>query len=117
MAFADALQETATFYSEAKTRSAIGGAIKTPTAQYSSIPCRLHKANTFPRNQGGAQKGSSESFEDTWIMIVEAAYNGGARGWTVTSGGQNYIITGKKEIRGTSSVINHVVYYLQEYNG
>lgn len=117
MAFADALQETATFYSEAKTRSAIGAAVKTATAVYTAIACRLHKANTFPRNQGGPNRGSAESFEDTWIMIVAPAYNGGARGWTVTSGGQNYIVTGKKEIRGASSVIHHVVYYLQEYNG
>ena len=118
MAFTDALRDSATFYTTTTSRSGgIGADAKTQTALYSNIRCRVHKTNVSPRNIGGPGKGAWQEYENMWTVLVESQYSGGARGGKVVVNGQNYLITKKHEIRGSSSAVHHICYYLQETDG
>lgn len=117
MSFADALQDTATFYSITTSSGDIGDVSKAESVLYLDVPCRLHAAQSFSSNKGGAGEGSTEKFVNMWNLLVESDYNGASRGDKVVINGENYLITRKHEIMGDSSAIHHVTYYLTEYDG
>jgi len=117
MAFADALQDVVTISTVAvgfRAGSNIGEEVKTLTPLYTSVPCRLMSSERTEDSRKG--QGSYESQKENWLILMEPAYNGANRGDRAVILSKTYLITKKHEIRGASSAINHVVYYLEEQN-
>jgi hypothetical protein len=115
MAYEDALQDTVTIYTTTtgfKGGDTVGEDVKTETPLYSNVPCRLMNVGTTPSVLNQPQK--QEGFKYKWLIQMGPTFNGAERGATAVVNGDNYIITKKQEIRGDSSAIHHVVYYLEE---
>lgn len=117
MAFTDALQDTATFYTTSVSRSSIGEEVKSQAALYSGIRCRIHKTQSSPKNMGGPQEGAFQKYKNQWVLLVETAYNGADRGDKVVVNSENYLIVRKQSMKGVTSTPNHIAYYLEENNG
>jgi len=115
MAFKDALQDTVTISAITvadRAGSNIGEQVKTAVVIYNGVKCRLmnnQNQSSFVRNAG-----SYQSEKENWLILMEPQYNGANRGDRAVVGGKTYLITKKHEIRGDSSAIHHVVYYLEE---
>lgn len=115
MAYADALQDTVTISAVSignRVGDTIGEEVKTFTPLYTSVPCRLMNSGRNQRIE--RNDGSFESFKNIWLIQMEAQYDGASRGDQAVINGQEYIIAKKHEIRGDSSAIHHLVYYLEE---
>lgn len=115
MAYADALQDTVTIYTTTtgfKGGDTVGEQVKTDTPLYSGVPCRLMSVSSFQGIRSQIQK--QEGYKNKWLIQMEPQYNGADRGATAEVNGNNYIISKKHEIRGVSSAIHHVVYFLEE---
>lgn len=116
MAFADALQDTVTIYTTtfaAASGDTIGEQVKTQTPLYSGVKCKLIavRSGVPPVLQ---REGSQQNYKQKWLIQMEAQYNGASIGHTAAIGAKNFVITDKQEIRGDSSAIHHMVYYLEE---
>lgn len=117
MAFKDALQDTVTIYTVStayKSGDSIGQQVKTETALYSNVKGRLNSLSNAALAMSLNEVGKQEKYTNAWVLEMEPQYNGGARGGKVVCNGENFIISKKHEIRGRTSAIHHVVYYLQE---
>lgn len=117
MAFEDALQDTVSIFTVAigfKTGDSVGQEVKTPSALYSNVKGRLNSFSNAALSLSLSSQGKQESMKSAWVLEVAPRYNGASRGDKVTVNGEAFIITKKHEIRGRSSAIHHVVYYLEE---
>lgn len=117
MAFIDALQDTVTIYTVStgyKSGDTVGEQVKTETPLYQNVKGRLNSLSNSALSIRRNFEGQHEKFDYSWILEMAPEYNGANRGDKVVCNGQNYIISKKHEIRGTSSAIHHVVYYLEE---
>lgn len=117
MAFIDALQDTVTINTVSialKSGDSVGQEVKTKTALYSNVKGRLNSLSKAAFNLNLSSISEQEKLGNSWILEMAAQYNGAARGYEVLANGETYIITKKQEIRGRSSTIHHVVYYLEE---
>lgn len=112
MAFLDALQDTVTIETPSLATDGIGQESKSFSALYTSIPCRLQAVSGFQNMQ--QEEGEFEGVQERWLILVEPQFNGAGKGDRATIDGTIYIITKKHEIRGTTSAIHHVIYFLQE---
>ncbi len=115
MAFEDALQDTVTIKTVTIAFSGgdtVGEQVKTETPLYTGVACRLMSVGSVPPVLDQVQK--QEGYINKWLIQIAPEYNGGVRGDLAIVDGVNYTITKKQEIRGDSSDIHHVVYYLDE---
>ena len=115
MPYNDALQDTVTITTISTGFAGgdvVGEEIKTEAVLYNAVKCRLMQAGRVQKLS--QQEGKQEAFSNSWLIQMEAQYNGANRGDKASVNNQSYIITKKHEIRGDSAVIHHVVYYLQE---
>ena len=116
MPYKDALQDTVTINSVStnfKVGDSIGETVKTKVALYSNIKGRLYSMSSgesFNRKEVGKQ----EKFKYVFGLQLEGQYNGAERGDEAIVNGKTYLIIKKQELRGTSSIIHHVIYHLEE---
>jgi hypothetical protein len=117
MAFADGLQDLITIYTISiafKAGDTVGQQVKTEVLLYSSVPGRLNSTSNVGINTSRNTPGKQEQSKYSWILEMKPEHNGANRGDKVVANSQNYIIARKHEIRGKTSAIHHVVYYLEE---
>lgn len=117
MAFADALQDTVTINTVSiafKSGDTVGQEVKTRTPLYSGVKGRLNSLSNAALSISRINQGKQEKMADAWILEMQPQYNGASAGFEVVANGKTFIITKKHEIRGRSSAIHHVVYYLEE---
>lgn len=108
----DALVDSVTISSIAKSKDSIGQEEKVPTALYTDAPCKLMEDGRSRSNKEG--KGAYENFKNQWLIHMQAVHNGAERGYRAVVNGQTYLITKKHEIKGSSPTTQFVVYYLEE---
>ena len=114
MAYIDALNDRVTISTTTYTKNALLEETKIESVLYNDIPCRLMRGkSSIKKNTEGAQ----ESFVNEWLIQVQPTNNLANRGDKAVVNNQTYLIISKHEIKGNSTAIHHVVYYLQEYNG
>ncbi len=117
MAFLDALQDTVTISSVTtgfKSGDTIGQEVKTLTTLYSNVPCRMNVVSTSGGFKLQEQQGKQENFKYLRVLQMKPEHNGANRGDKATVNGIEYTIMQKIEVRGRTSAIHHVIYYLEE---
>ena len=112
MSYIDALIDKASFYEVSVNKNQSGQEVKQESLLYSEIPCRFAVQGSFPVLESNITE--FENVLNKYTLQTIASYSGGKRGDRVVINDQDYIITNKKEIKGRSSTINFILYYLQE---
>jgi hypothetical protein len=107
----DALTDRVTISTIGKSKDSIGQEKKVPTVLYADAPCRLMEDS---KSRLRKDEGADQNLKNLWLIHMQAIHNGASREDRAVINGQTYIITKKHEIRGASSVIQFVIYYLEE---